>query len=300
MKLLCMMLALACVASADTINPYGVPSPGAFAMSTAGGWTGSGTGILNLDNRSLFPATDQVSVGLGVQSTSAAYQSIPGNNAAAQAIADVGIFKIAANYFDATGGFHDHTEAIADAGWLDFYTISDATHTGQNGVLTFLVHADGQFTGAGGATWALGVSSNNALDFSTTEGACDWRFVGSSPCPLNINSDYLVSVPFVFGTGFEMMIRSFTRAGLPSIGPSGPPNLGTDVNFLNTIYWAGIQSVKVGGQSIDGYSISAASGADYTHSFAPVSAVPEPGAFGMLALGLVAIGYAARTRRSSS
>ena len=296
MMSICLILAIAGLAAADTIHPYGVSSPGVFSMSIAGGWTGNGLSVLSFDGRVLDPATSRVAIGAGFQSTSASHETIPGNTASAQAIANIGIFKLGASYSDATGGFHNHTAAIVDVGWLDLYTISDPLYNGQNGVLTFVMHADGEISGAGAGQWQLGASTSFAINFSAVESGCDVRFPGSSPCPLTVNSDYAVSVPFVFGTSFEMMIRSFAVAGLPSIGDSSPPNTGTDIGFLNTIYWAGIQSVKVGGQAINSYSISAASGADYTQSFAPVSEVPEPEAFWMLAIGLAGLGSAARAR----
>lgn len=299
MKLILLALFLQNVLWGTTIHPYGFGGPAAFTMAAAGGHTGNGIGHFAVSNVNVNPADVQIFGGLGLQSANANYTVIPGNAASAQASASLGVLRAAASFSDATGGFANHSGAIADLGWLDLYTISDPLYNGQAGVLNFLLHADGTLDSStwGSSSWSISAATNSTtLDFLTQQG-CDSRFV--NPCAVPVNSTYVVSVPFVFGVSFEMLIRSLVTAGMPSVGDSVPPGAAGSVNFLNTIYWAGIQSVTVGGTPITGFTISAASGLDYTLSLEPNGEAPEPATLPVVASSFL-VAWAIRRRVHSN
>ena len=66
-------------------------------------------------------------------------------------------------------------------------------------------------------------------------------------------------------------------------------------DFMNTVHWGGIRDVKIGGKSVS-YRLVSSSGIDWSTPSpqGPVD-VPEPAAFGLLGLAVLAI--AARRRR---
>jgi hypothetical protein len=84
--------------------------------------------------------------------------------------------------------------------------------------------------------------------------------------------DALFNIPFTFGVPFEMQIRAVARCGV-SARPVSFASSGYS-NFLDGVYWSGIQSVTAGGNQIEGYQVTAASGTDYTQAFSPTPLLP--------------------------
>src|SRR5437899_689070 len=73
-----------------------------------------------------------------------------------------------------------------------------------------------------------------------------------------INQNLTISVDFTFGTSFDMMLRALASANLSGVGDSLLGGSSGISDFYSTIYWAGVQSVTVGGAPITGYTLSAA------------------------------------------
>jgi hypothetical protein len=289
----------AAIAQAAVVHAYGADSSDVFSMSIAGLYTGNGLSVGTGDNRVLgVPNQNQVNVGDGPQATSASQTISAGTAGQAHSSASFGLIRLFASTIDAASGFDPHAGAIADAGWIDTMTISNAALTGQAGVMTFGIHVDGTLVGGainGFATWQLGVLS------STTGGGGDSAqaaaFLGPSNT-VDIDRVDVFSVDFVFGTPFELEVRSLVGAGLRSVGPALPPSSSALADFDNTIFWTGIQGVTQGGNPVD-FLITAQSGTDYTRSFDPDATpgeVPEPAGLPLLALGAVLCGVLARRR----
>ena len=281
------MAAIATTSLAAPILPYGATRPGSFAVATAGYWTGNSIGPYSTNLVLGNPNTQQFS-GTGLQTASAAYTAIPGSTSSAQAQAQLGVLKLSSEYLfsvSGSGSVQEVAASLSDAGWADQYTISNASLTGQSGVLKFFLHVDGLLSasGWGGSTFSISVQTQPFASNFLTQFGCDSRNLPA--CSTPVNSNYEVSVPFVFGTSFEMMIRAIAQASMPSlIGPQPPGQAAAD--FQNTIYWAGISSVSIGGNVISDYSISSQSGTNYSASLAPGSEVPEPSTYLVVAAGL--------------
>ena len=282
-------------AVADPIKPYGVSAPGSFAVATAGSWGGNSVGHDTVNNLVFGSANTQQFVGSGAQAASVTYAASPTSTSAAQALANLGILNLSSSSIFSDEGLGLIASALADAGWLDTYTISDPTLTGQSGVLTFLLHADGLLTSDGwnGSQFSLSVQSQPFVNDFFVRETCDSR--NAPACSLSINSTYAVSIPFVFGNSFEMSVRAIALSRAPSVKSPQPIGQGA-AQFQNTVYWAGISSVTSGGNPVSGYTISSLSGTNYNQSFAPTSAVPEPSSYALVALAGVCALYHRRRR----
>jgi hypothetical protein len=84
-----------------------------------------------------------------------------------------------------------------------------------------------------------------------------------------------------------LLVRAVLRTLIVSL-PSGTGGGSGDVDFANTIYWTGIQSVMTGGVEITDYDLLTQSGIDYRNSFAPAP-VPEPAAAVLVVIGLLMV-----------
>jgi PEP-CTERM motif len=301
MKTVCLAIALICVANADTIHPYGVPSPGVFAMAGSGaaGGGGGGGGVFTIDNCGAA-SNCFVSIGAaGPLGSASSGTADPGNTSSGKSSANFGLIKVYADFFDSTGGLHGHAAGIADAGWVDRYTISNALLTGQHGVFTFLMHVDGHLF-AGDPGGASGFALGRTVDTGTPNyGFARGGQANALPGDYQetINQDLSISVDFTFGTSFDMMLRALASANLFGVGDSLLGGSSGITDFYSTIYWAGVQSVTVGGAPVSSYTLSAASGTNYNQSFAPVNAVPEPGSLSLFAVAAAAVLWRLRRKR---
>lgn len=292
---------LACIAQADTIHPYGVTSPGVFAMAAAGaaGGGGGGGGVFTLDNCGAAANCTVAVSPIAPVSSNISGTADPGNTSSGKSFASFGMIKVYADFFDTTGGLNGHAAGIGDAGWVDRYLLSDPAHTGEHGVLTFLMHADGNlFAGDPGglAKFALGRTvDTGTANFEFTAGGQANQVPGNFQ--QSVNQDIAISVDFTVGTSFDMMLRAIAFTNLSGVGSSLQGGSSGTADFYGAIYWAGIQSVTVNGAPISGYTLSGASGTNYDQSFAPVSAVPEPSSFSIMAVAAAAILWRFRSTR---
>jgi hypothetical protein len=108
-------------------------------------------------------------------------------------------------------------------------------------------------------------------------------------------------VPIVFNTPFQLMaeMTAFTQALTSFAGDEASAHS----SFGSSGYWGGLSEVHLAdGTLLDGYSVSSASGFDWTRAYdAPVAApIPEPETYGMLLAGLGLLGFATRRRPRTS
>jgi hypothetical protein len=116
------LLSMAC-AVANPIHPYGTSAPGSFAVATAGSWSGNSSGHDFVANLVFGNPNTQQFTGSGPQSASATYAASPSSTSGAQAQANLGILNLSSNSIFSVEGLGLIASALADAGWLDTYTI---------------------------------------------------------------------------------------------------------------------------------------------------------------------------------
>ncbi len=68
-------------------------------------------------------------------------------------------------------------------------------------------------------------------------------------------------------------------------------------DLVDSLYWTGISSVKVNGVALDNFTVTSASGTDWSKSFVPTAGgVPEPATWAMMLLGFGGLGAVIRAR----
>lgn len=273
---------------------------------------GLGTGPVNhayhLEENNFFPADASV-IGGGYVS----YGSITGLVGGTSSSAGVGI----------------GASAVFKGRYLDSVTMtpSDPALLGTQGTMisTVLVHVDtpllntigtAQFvdiesqvslqwilSGAQGGfdstTYAFGAGMWEDNDEGDASGGYDIQDLGTGLGGLfsadGVNSVLVpVQIDFVWGSPFEtgLEFQATALVGGGSFGGPDPAIASGELDFLSTVTWQGIQSVRDSqGNLITGWTASSVSGTDYS-----TAVVPAPGALLLLASALAGLGTRIRKR----
>lgn len=227
-----------------------------------------------------------------------------GSAVAGKGIASYGILK-AYSFANAVGT--DGSRSETRVGFLDTFTIDAPGMTGKQGTLSAslafewdlnaLSTGDSYADTLGSLTFSLGqlqsqrYSETIAFQSPMSNYSFSREYINGVGVILPFNFNPGLTIDFIFGTpiyiGADMQIGSYIygRQGLNVFGQSS-----TDA--FHSVYWNGIGSVQADGLGISDYSISSASGTDYSKSFLPTRTdsttnVPEPGSFTLIAIGLI-------------
>ena len=95
---------------------------------------------------------------------------------------------------------------------------------------------------------------------------------------------YTATVNFQFGFAAPLDVELESSAQAPCQDNLNPGSASFDL--AHSLYWGGISNVTVGGQAVNGFSVSSASGTNNANSLAPV---PEPRSAALLAFGLAGL-----------
>lgn len=147
-----------------------------------------------------------------------------------------------------------------------------------------------QFT-AGSST---SFSYNATLDPSGL--GVTWGGSGATPTWIGPSSVLVaLSIPYFDGSAFGL--TSFLSCQSTSDASTFGDIASGSCHADQSAYWAGIVNVTDSlGNPLTGWSITSASGTDYSQSFVP-SGIPEPGTWAMMLFGFGVIGAAMRRRR---
>lgn len=305
-SLLAPSIALAALAAASSTQ-NGISAPGGYVTALAGNNNGAAPNAGgNFENSMYAGQYDIEDVVFSPTSASAsASYSVGSLQAEGSGFASFGTLRL--------GGTSSGTNDLghfggATGGWADTFTIDLPGLTGQAGRMVYTLSVDGHMhtTGFAGAARTqlieykdkqlvprdaifnalndpVGVSTDRqqkvyglASDFSTEDRVVD--------------DTVTFTVPFVYGTKFELGIFAAAYAGFRST--SGVGGISTSLNdFNNTITWGGVsQMLDASGNTISGYTLMSGSGANW------INPVPEPAT--MVTLGLGALAALRRRKRA--
>lgn len=232
-------------------------------------------------------------------STNSSAPSITNN---ATGAAHIGWVQMSAENHSPAATFFAH--GGVNGGFSDNLTVNLAGHAGQSGYLLLRVAVVGTMWAtaeAGSAGFEvvpylnkgmLGAAnpgyddgSSNHL-WSTDRQVGAWAVASAPDASMAVNEIVTFSLPVVVGQSMEVGLYANVDAGQRSSG--GFPGWSANSGLSFTSYLAGA-SLMLGGQAMPGFSISSASGVDWS-----VSTIPEPHAWLLMLAGL---GVLARRHR---
>ena len=232
-----------------TIMTYGNTSASTVFTVSCSGPADGGLPNASFDNRNFFKA--------GSDCTNDPFTSLDSSSFASGNVSASG--SASASFGTLHGSAAMSTDAqtsvrfpagFGDAGWIDTMLIEIAGQGGQIATAFALVNVTGTL-------FAQGVNVSSFFQLyvgSELDGADKHRpfhqiqSFNNVPESLIISDSFVLPLRFVVGTPSQFTVRAQARA-MTSSSTSGGNNV-SNVNFLTSVTWGGIQSISIGGTEI--------------------------------------------------
>ena len=145
--------------------------------------------------------------------------------------------------------------------------------------------------GYASATAAVSASGGSGLISNSTAAYGDRPSTGGIPSYVTFQAPVKFNTPYF--TLVFVQLNTTAQSGALSV-PGQSFSATANADFFSSAEWSGIDSViDANGNAITGWSVSSASGFDYTRSYA-AQAVPEPSSYALLLVGLGISGFIVR------
>ena len=280
---------LADISQSTITPPGGFAQCGAYASTTR--WMVPGS-----DLEAVFGLgrqfSEQAFSGDSTVRTSALDIDPPSTTNSASAVAALGYFL--PHTYNKAIASNPYPAGVANGGWKDAFTISNAELAGRSGYLVYQVRARGTlFAADRGGLASLAVASykdntilpinpyfnrGNANEVVANEQHAVWRVwtvQGGSGVGVTINNSITFAAPFTFGQTFSLGVYATAIAGVRILGSENELNTG-EVEFSRYgVNWNGIVSIlDSNGQPVTGSTIVSGSGVDWRVSREPPPPCP--------------------------
>jgi len=196
--------------------------------------------------------------------------------------------------------------AAAGGGWSETMTVNVAGHEGEAATWLFTVKATGLLSAGGGSAQVMvnaykggagelsfdtpGFDPGGSDPLSTDRQRVVWGVSRSGN--RSIDDTVTFAVPVTLGQSFVWGVYATAQAGIAAWTPSLDAMVSSSADFLHTLSYGGSSGVLIGGVAYDNEQLLAGSGIDWTQA----AAVPEPGVWALMLLGLAMVGGLARCR----
>lgn len=254
------------------------------------------------------------------ESTYAAVSSTPDyRGASASAYASLGVAK--AGTYAVSGGLHG-SGAMASTGWRDRLLYSKQELNGSRGTVTLNFFYDYIIDSISTPLdqWNQGKAaraqyhnevyalSNNIYSFSRFEedlwhrggevtygnrGHYTQDFYGSRTG--GVARHQSITIEFTWGQTFDIGTTLVTACGIGYTIAEG--FVSCLVDSTHSSYWAGFTDLKANGATVTDYTLTSASGTDYSQSFVPKGEIPEPSSAALMGLAITGLALIRRRRK---
>jgi len=268
--------------AAAALNQFSITTPGGFISAYAGRTNGASAGA-GADFENSYFANDLVlneqTFSTGTVTASADYSINTASNFGTASA--TGYVTLGALGYAATNIRDNHTssQGTMNGGWNDSILFSDPALNGQSGTWMFSLNVSGDLKASGfsgSSFFQAAVYVNKSIIFNGQNFIYSWQATTDSPQEnnnLTVNESVTFSVPFIWGTSFDLGIYAVGIAGWRS-GSNEPGTSTGDLDFMNTLTWGGTSCVLHNGNCLNEYSLTSASGTNWDVAYS--STVPLP------------------------
>ena len=290
-------------AQSAPFTTYGfVGTSGVFAASCSGPGDGGLPNPNIVDNRVFFKAGSDCTVD---PLTPTANSSFSSGSVTASGTTTTALGSISGSAAMSTGAQSavQFPAGFSDSGWIDTLLVSSPGNEGLLAQVSVVLNVNATLSVSGpnviSRLW-LAVSSETSGNPALHQ---PFYQIQAPAAPLVVNDTLTLELPFIIGTPSQFLVRVMAQAMTSSSTSFG--NNTSDVAFLNTITWGGVEKVTVAGDEVAFTAVGDDSGINWAEPFTEPVPLTEsvPLALGPalpFALGFAGLAGLAASRRQSA
>ncbi len=277
-------------------SPGGLVSACATEISSASFTPGGDLEGTLLPHPGRYSCQSQVYAGNGQANAAATWNNGVGVNAETRGTARMGVIGLEAH--NTANSLWRQPGSASHGGWSDTLTFNLPGQTGTAAVWLFTMTVRGELntSGVGGAGLQLAHYRNGGLVTSNLAG---YSFEGTDPIARStqylswstladrqwsVDSHITFALPVTLGQPVVWGVYAHAYASQYSQSAAAWPGT-SEAAFASGLVYGGPVGLLVGGQAVQGWTMSSAS----SHDWLQAAAVPEPGSWALMLAGAVAL-----------